>query len=735
MRHSYIPFIIIAGIALLSSCARVSEIEQPTEAQKGTYTYTISASSQDTKTSYDAEGHFSWTAGDAISVLFHNGETNKFFTLTTSNSGALASFTGEIEKGYEIGASDGDEFDKKIWALFPASDNHSYTEGSNPTFYIQPEVDFTTHESANIPMCDVVASEGVELYFKNIACTYKFIVENIKDGVNKVQFSVTNASGKNDLSGSSAVTLDGSKYFLNYGWTGAGLTYTGNVTSNTAVFYVSCRYWGEFKPTVTVTNFVTGRTIKTFTATNTITPKKMDEVQPITLDVSEENGGDYYVAAVTIDDSIADWADVHHTITPASNSDKIAEWKYTKDSKNLYILYKVPTSIMNDGKYFYLGVDVDNNAETGADPNAGSLGAGMEYYRSFRPWRYSGGVLNRVGVTPADSKSYSYNSGSKTWEEVSSAIIVGGLTVDSYNYIEVLIPLSEIGSPSGQIRITHTFDTYNIGSALIMPEATTITAEDQTVDAGETVSIGAITNSTASLSYSSDDTGVATVDANGVITGVAAGTATITVSAAAVAGEYSSASKDITVTVTTPFVPAITIDGDLSDWNGITAFTGGEKMDRIREWRFKSDEKFVYIYLKFRRNRANSSRTLYIGFDTDNDSSTGSKPEGMTIGMEAYATLKPFTNDGDETTPEPVNGYDETSVIQGTTSTTNGKVYVWAYDEGDELQPLSDNNSLVYAELSIPRDKLGLPSAGNAITVQCCYQYGWFTTAESVTLE
>ena len=57
MKHSYIPFIIIAGIALFS-CARVSEIEQPTEAQKGTYTYTISASSQGTKTSYDADGTF-----------------------------------------------------------------------------------------------------------------------------------------------------------------------------------------------------------------------------------------------------------------------------------------------------------------------------------------------------------------------------------------------------------------------------------------------------------------------------------------------------------------------------------------------------------------------------------------------------------------------------------------------------------------------------------------------------
>ena len=157
------------------------------EVQKGTYTYTINASIKEDeapaevalKSDYDGDGHFSWSSGDAISVLFHNGDDNKFFTLTTTGTGSSASFSGEIETGYTIGASDGDGSDKKIWALFPASANHSYTAGSNPSFYVQPSVDFSaTHFSANIPMYALNEAEG-NLSFTNLASTYKFIVTGI----------------------------------------------------------------------------------------------------------------------------------------------------------------------------------------------------------------------------------------------------------------------------------------------------------------------------------------------------------------------------------------------------------------------------------------------------------------------------------------------------------------------------------------------------------------------------
>lgn len=81
-----------------------------------------------------------------------------------------------------------------------------------------------------------------------------------------------------------------------------------------------------------------------------------------------------------------------------------------------------------------------------------------------------------------------------------------------------------------------------------------ITASNKSVNVGNTVPIGATTNSPATITYASDDETVATVDASGVISGVKAGTATITCSVAA-SGKYTATSKDIIVTVSAASEP------------------------------------------------------------------------------------------------------------------------------------------------------------------------------------
>ena len=78
---------------------------------------------------------------------------------------------------------------------------------------------------------------------------------------------------------------------------------------------------------------------------------------------------------------------------------------------------------------------------------------------------------------------------------------------------------------------------------------TTISAVDKTVQVGQTVNAEVTTNSPGALRYSSDNTQVATVDAQGVITGVAAGEANITVTVAA-SGDYAEKSATFRVTVT-----------------------------------------------------------------------------------------------------------------------------------------------------------------------------------------
>lgn len=107
-----------------------------------------------------------------------------------------------------------------------------------------------------------------------------------------------------------------------------------------------------------------------------------------------------------------------------------------------------------------------------------------------------------------------------------------------------------------------------------------IDASDKSVGIGATVSIGATTNSTATITYESDDESIATVDESGVITGVAAGTTTITCSVAA-SGVYSAASKEIEVTVTSSskvidvLNKAFTGDpSSYTSWSGKTGTSG-----------------------------------------------------------------------------------------------------------------------------------------------------------------
>ncbi|MBO4610736.1 MAG: Ig-like domain-containing protein [Bacteroidales bacterium] len=81
-------------------------------------------------------------------------------------------------------------------------------------------------------------------------------------------------------------------------------------------------------------------------------------------------------------------------------------------------------------------------------------------------------------------------------------------------------------------------------------------AATKSIAAGETFELGATTNSTGALSYASSDKAVATVSDAGLVTAVAAGTATITVSVAA-DGIYTAGSAECVVTVTAGAVATV----------------------------------------------------------------------------------------------------------------------------------------------------------------------------------
>ena len=82
------------------------------------------------------------------------------------------------------------------------------------------------------------------------------------------------------------------------------------------------------------------------------------------------------------------------------------------------------------------------------------------------------------------------------------------------------------------------------------PVQATISAADITVVEGQTAQINAVTNSTAAISYTSADESVATVSSTGLVTGVKAGSTSVSLKVDAVEGTFTAAEATINVTVT-----------------------------------------------------------------------------------------------------------------------------------------------------------------------------------------
>lgn len=170
------------------------------------------------------------------------------------------------------------------------------------------------------------------------------------------------------------------------------------------------------------------------------------------------------------------------------------------------------------------------------------------------------------------------------------------------------------------------------------PAATaTITANDVTVEEGSTAAIGASTNSSATITYTCDDTSIATVDAAGTVTGVKAGNANITLKVAAVEGAYTAAEKTIKVTVTEkPAEPAITLtmDGKFDDWAALPAGSFA---------RTYGDEDATHPALTHCKVYATTEK-IYVYFEWDTDQITY-EPEVEHVPFHCY-----INTDGDATT-------------------------------------------------------------------------------------
>lgn len=346
-------FIMMMAAAVISSCTKqtLDENLSNIDSESTTYTYTVSANTVDTKSDYDSDGKFEWSAGDAISVLFHNGDVNKFFTLTlTSGAGTnTASFSGEIVNGYEIGGTDGNQ-----WALYPAgthSDRFSEEDAAKYplSFNIPAVTDYTESGfSANIPMY-AIGEDGTSFNFQHLGAAYKFTFSDIN--ASKVKFVVENQTTYR-LSGDVKLRNSGGIY-LDQGYAEGvdkTLTYISSVSDGEAIFFVPVRYYADcFKPIITLYDADTDAQIYTKTAT---VAKGLDKghVQPISISVS---------GAVEVPWSFPSqygigWNDITASVSGDTGEgyNGIVTMKATADATNLYLYLEVKKSALYDNNEY-----------------------------------------------------------------------------------------------------------------------------------------------------------------------------------------------------------------------------------------------------------------------------------------------------------------------------------------------------------------------------------------------
>ena len=455
-------------VAIAAACTmEIAPEAEPTQtAQEGSYVFTLNATAGDlaTKTSYAGEQTFSWTAGDQISVLFHKGAENKFFTLTTASSGANVTFSGTIETGYEIGASD--DASKK-YALFPAG-AHSYTPGSYPVFNIPSITDFSaTHFSANLPMA--ANGDGSNNFaFSHMAGTYKFTFTDIDPSVTKVKLSVTNQLDYAISGNFQLKVADGDAQHL-FRWSQVGssdpakksLAYVANVVDGKASFYIpySNDDWNEysnFVPTLVLTNASNGYTLKSVSAKDKATfigssyERKSHYSRIVVFpDIPASGTG---TAPAWASNHGINWDMVDAVVDGRSGSpyDGITHMKVTSDAANLYVFLEInPDELETNDTYAHANLA---SLYIGDGTTTGNTFWGWStYYQTrIRGWLMTDGAVGYAN----------YDGG---FNIVDYATSVSGST----RYLEITYPRTGISALLGtSAYVGFTFDErYSTGGS------------------------------------------------------------------------------------------------------------------------------------------------------------------------------------------------------------------------------------------------------------------------------
>lgn len=173
----------LAAVLAISCNKEITNVQTPDDsvpAGMKMVTLTAGIDAAETKTTYDADGKFSWTKGDQISVM---GTDYKFYTLTAEQTGASSSFSGLVPEDVKL----------RQEAFYPA-DPGIKREGSDYFYSIPEYKDLSSSFSADLPMG---AYSGTDVYqFKHITGAALLTFTNIPDEVVSAEISIVNSSLK-----------------------------------------------------------------------------------------------------------------------------------------------------------------------------------------------------------------------------------------------------------------------------------------------------------------------------------------------------------------------------------------------------------------------------------------------------------------------------------------------------------------------------------------------------------
>ena len=162
--------------------------------------------------------------------------------------------------------------------------------------------------------------------------------------------------------------------------------------------------------------------------------------------------------AVVLDGSFSDWASADAITTTNS---RIKEWKFGYDANNFYLYFKIlKEKIVPEGEkdeyqwdnYIYVGIDTDNNAETGTRVGGGTdMETGGEAKVLIYPWR---GLVSESSLSIINGLDEDGSIEHPVKTAVADAHpTVYGVFDGDYCYLEVGIPRSAIGDLASKIGV------------------------------------------------------------------------------------------------------------------------------------------------------------------------------------------------------------------------------------------------------------------------------------------